>query len=120
MSYASRKGKYFEWETSKALSRTLGAKFRRTPCSGGLHHVFESDIMKTDTKPTIIDNYVLECKDQKTIKLPEWIKQVEESAQRADTRKWLLFIKVNGKARVVLNLDQFQDILKKANEKLNN
>jgi hypothetical protein len=118
MSYASRKGKYFEWQISNELSRILGVKFRRTPCSGGIHYYFESDLLKMGNKPTIVDNFILECKDQKTIKLLAWIKQVKEECQRADTKKWLLFIKVNGEAIVVQTLAQYEDILKQANEKL--
>ena len=112
--YSLRKGHIYERFISKELSRILGARFIRVPLSGGLHRVFEGDVMKTDSKPTIIDNTILECKDCKTIKMLEWIRQVEEEARRADVRKWLLFFKVNGKARVVLNLDHFQELLKKA------
>jgi len=69
--------------------------------------------MKADTKPTIIDNTILETKDQKTIKMPQWIKQVEAEAKRADTKKWLLFFKTNGKGYVCMDLNYFETIIKK-------
>lgn len=112
--YIRNKGKAFERLIAHELSRTLKVSFRRTPCSGALHHAWEGDIMKMDSKPTIIDNTVIECKDCKTIKMLEWIRQVEEESKRADTKKWLLFFKVNGRARVCLNADQLQALLKKA------
>ena len=118
LKYSLRKGHIFERETAKELSRILGANFRRCPMSGAIHNFLEGDIIKMDNKPTIIDNTILECKDCKTIEMPKWIRQVEEESKRADCRKWLLFFKVNGVARVCLNLDQFSKLLTKAQEKL--
>ena len=114
LKYSLRKGHLFERQIAKELSRILDNNFRRVPMSGAIHYHFEGDIMKLGNKPSIIDNTILECKDRKTIKMAQWIRQVEEESRRANVRKWLLFFKVDGKARVVLNLDHFQELLKKA------
>ena len=110
--YSLKKGHVFERQIAKELTRILGVSFRRVPMSGAIHNFLEGDIMKMDNKLTIIDNTILECKDCKTIKMPQWIKQVEEEAKRADTKKWILFFKFNGIARAVLNLDHLEHFLK--------
>jgi len=112
--YALKKGHNYERFIAKELSRILDNNFRRVPMSGAIHYHFEGDIMKLGNRPSIVDNTILECKDCRTILMPQWIKQVKEESQRADVRKWLLFFKHNGESFVVSPLNQFQEILKTA------
>jgi len=109
---ARNKGKSWEREIAELLTSITGAKWRRTPCSGAIRHYFDGDIMKTDKKPTIIDDCLIECKNHKTLKIPDWIKRTEEEAKDANTNKWLLFFKHKGKGFVAMPIDYFSKLLK--------
>lgn len=118
LKYALKKGHNWERFIAKELSRILNNNYRRVPMSGAIHYAFEGDIMKLGNKPSIIDNHIIECKDCKTILMPQWIKQTEEESVRADVKKWLIFFKHNGKGFVVQPLNQYSNLIAKLNEKI--
>lgn len=111
---AVEKGKRFEREVAEYFSNLTGAKYRRTPLSGGLRFDFPSDLIKTDKKDSVLDGFIIEAKDQAILKMPEWVKQCEGELIDADLSKFVMVIKVKGSMYFVLNQKGIESLIKKA------
>lgn len=109
---SKKKGKDFEKEISVILTRRTGALYKPTPGSGAMRRVFPGDIMKIGNKPSVIDSVILECKNHKTIRMPDWIDQVEEETKDAGLNKWLLFFKRKGKIYATMDISYLEKLLK--------
>lgn len=79
---ANRKGGNYERLVARKFQDAYGIELKRTPQSGGfakkstLADDFRGDVtIVDDTKVLVLH---IECKDQKTWKLKEWIRQAED------------------------------------------
>ena len=72
---ANKKGKRFELQIAKYLSREFETSIRRTPNSGGLS--IKGDIMATQG---ILSEFNWECKNQEKINIWESYKQADENS----------------------------------------
>jgi len=114
---AQQKGKRAENEVNRRIERAGLGKSVRTPGSG-------SGKMKGDVFNSL--PFTIEVKNQKTIKLMEWIKQSKEQARIGsyDPNKWALVIVdpqgVQDPERMeifaVTELDEWLELLKKYSE----
>ena len=117
-SYIVKKGKIYELEIAKLLSKELKIRCRRTPNSGAIRHYFDGDIMVFDNKPNIIQNVLIEVKNRANINMPEWILRTEQEAKDADRKRWLIIFRHKAKGYACLSIDYLLELLKKAQEKL--
>ena len=101
-----KKGKGFEREVAKFLTKITGCNFRRVPMSGAFStsfhtsgHQFKGDVFTEDEK---LKDIVIECKFHKNLaicdffnpnsKLYDWIRQ---SINESKGNDWILFFKIN-------------------------
>lgn len=107
---AIKKGKGFEREVAHYLTKQLGVKFERVPCSGGFQtshdtrdHRFRGDVF---TECDLWKDLTVECKRHKDLRIIdlfnkkskfwEWIEQCKtESASSGVEGKWVLFFRMN-------------------------
>lgn len=61
-----KKGKDFEREIAKHLSKRFDVQVRRTPCSGAIHDFMSQDIIALDPE-SIISELHIECKKQQSL-----------------------------------------------------
>ena len=71
---SQQKGKRGELEVVKILNKHLGTNMRRTPQSGGMS--FKGDIIDIYPENPLFD-YHIEIKNQKSLAIPRWIRQME-------------------------------------------
>lgn len=114
-----RKGKNFEREVAKILTKITGVKWMRVPQSGATATTqgtenFRGDIFCEDEK---YKNVVVECKirkepilleelfeeEKKQNKLADWITQTKKEAQN---KKFILFCKSNNRKIIVVSNDK--------------
>ena len=62
---SQRKGKNYEREIAKRLSKAFGVRVKRVPQSGGIHDWISSDIHCID--PSILNQLHIECKHQQSL-----------------------------------------------------
>src|SRR3990167_6356278 len=110
---AKQKGNQFEREISDWISNLTGVRYRRTPNSGAMRMDFPFDLQKVEQKPSPLDGVGIECKDQKTLAIPAWIKQIEGECIDAgkNPNKWFLIFNIRGKRYVVLPQDYYGHLL---------
>ena len=112
---AKRKGGNYERLIAKILGDKYKVELKRTPQSGGFAKKSEkADDFRGDI--TIVDNKQVlllhcECKDQKTWKLKDWLRQAESDCP--DGRVPLVIFHEHGSSRnyVCLSLDDFTDLV---------
>lgn len=98
------KGARFEREICKQIGEALGIKLSRTPRSGAWEHA-KGDIYG-------FPGYGVECKYQERVRIDEWWEQAERDCPEGDV-PLLVYRKNHTKSKVVLDLDDFLDILKR-------
>lgn len=113
---AKNKGMDWQKEICSFISRLIGIEYdqKSDDC---LIHSRESGLSGTDVvlrgEAKEKFPYSIECKNCKSISLPEWIRQAESNSEDGN---WLLFIKspaIESKKVVVLSINQFENIYKK-------
>lgn len=114
----SAKNKGLEWqkEVCRFISNLIGVEYdqKSDDC---LIHSRESGLSGTDVilrgEAKEKFPYSVECKNCKTLSIPEWIRQADSNA---DNGNWILFIKspvIDTKKVVILSLESFEAIYKK-------
>lgn len=111
---ARNKGKAYERLISELFTELSKERYRRTPLSGGLRMEFPGDIMKTSRGKSIFDGLLVEIKNQKILKIPQWIKESQEELEDADyMADWILIFRSNAKNYFVINEKLFRKWVKK-------
>lgn len=112
----SAKNKGMEWqkEICSFISELTGIEYDQSK-DDCLIHSRESGLSGTDVilrgEAKEKFPYSVECKNCKTLSIPEWIRQADSNA---DNGNWLLFVKSPViKKVVVLPLETFKDLFKK-------
>lgn len=85
-----KKGNSYELKIAKRLTEDLGVNIRRVPSSGGMVR-WKGDIVPVEDIDRIKFPWCIELKNQKTLKIPAWIKQTEEEAQEMEKKPVLIF-----------------------------
>jgi len=101
-----KKGKAYERQIAKLLSKAFDCDVRRTPCSGGLD-------IKGDLRNLygVLDRFVIECKKQEHINI--W-KALDQTTRQGGSKIGLLiFSRNNEKDYVCLELNDFIGLLQK-------
>lgn len=112
---AKRKGGQFERDIAKIFQKRYGVELKRTPQSGGFAKKsdkaddYRGDITIVDTKQEL--SLHIEAKCQKTISLPQWIKQAEEDCPESRTPIVIFHIHGTDKNYVCLELTNFFNLL---------
>ena len=116
------KGNRFERACAKEINNVSPtANGRRTPLSGGMD--FKGDIIVINQN-SIYKEWCFECKDQKTITLPAWIKQSEKDCPTS--KQPIIIYNFKGQKRVdfrfndwlglMMMIEHLEEELKKALE----
>jgi Holliday junction resolvase len=104
-----RKGNAYENKIAKRLSETLGVELRRNPGSGNMEN-WKGDIVAIHDKDRISFPWCIELKNQKTLKIPAWIRQVEEEAQEMSKKPVLIFhLHGTSEEYAVVRLEDWED-----------
>lgn len=90
MKNQKQKGNRYENKVAKRLTETLGVELRRVPSSGGMEQ-WRGDIVAVDDMDRINFPWCIELKNQKKLKLPQWLRQTEEEAEEMKKRPVLIF-----------------------------
>lgn len=110
---AKNKGMDWQKEICSLISELTGIEYdqKNDDC---LIHSRESGLSGTDVvlrgEAKEKFPYSVECKNCKTLSIPDWIRQADNNA---DNGNWLLFVKspvLESKKIVVMSLDQFKDM----------
>ena len=86
---AKRKGGQYERDIAKKFQTKYGVELKRTPQSGGFAKKcdkaddYRGDITIVDTKQMLLLH--IECKNQKTWSLKQWLEQAEEDCPEGRT-----------------------------------
>lgn len=112
---AKRKGANFERTIAKKFQQRYGIELKRTPQSGGFAKKSEKaddyrgDITIVDTTKMLLVH--IECKDQKTWSLKQWIEQAENDCPEG--RIPIVIFHTFGKSEnhVILNVFDFISII---------
>lgn len=108
---AKRKGGNYERSIAKKFQEKYGVELKRTPQSGGfakkcdLADDYRGDITIVDTKQMLLVH--IECKDQKTWQLKQWLKQAEEDCPKGRVPLVIFHQHNSSKDYVCLSLDDF-------------
>ena len=114
---SKRKGSQYERDIAKRFQERYGVELKRTPQSGGfakkcdLADDYRGDITIVDTKQMLLLH--IECKSQKTLSIPKWIKQAEEDCPKG--RRPIIVHHQYGSSKdyVTLSLSDFLEIVEK-------
>lgn len=115
----SAKNKGLEWqkEICSFISGLIGIEYdqKSDDC---LIHSRESGLSGTDVvlrgKAKELFPYSVECKNCKSISLPEWIRQADSNS---DNGNWILFVKsplLESKKVVVMSMESFEKLFQKS------
>ena len=103
---ANKKGKRFELQVAKYLSREFETEIRRTPNSGGLS--IKGDIMATQG---ILSEYNWECKNQEKLNIWKALEQSANDCIGSQKQPLVVFTKNFEKDYVALRLEDFVQLL---------
>lgn len=114
---SKRKGSQYERDIAKRFQARYGVELKRTPQSGGfakkcdLADDYRGDITIVDTKQMLLLH--IECKNQKTLSIPKWIKQAEEDCPNG--RRPIVIFHQYGSSKdyVTLSLSDFLELVEK-------
>ncbi len=102
-----RKGSAYERKIAKAFGKIYG-ELRRTPLSGGME--WKGDIQSIDGKMP----FHIECKKQEKLNIWKALKQAEDDCPD-DKTPIVVFARNRSKDYVVIEMDEFLEIVKKLN-----
>ena len=114
---AKRKGGQFERDVAKKFQKRYGVELKRTPQSGGFAKKsdkaddYRGDITIVDTKQMLLVH--IECKNQKTWQLKQWIDQAEEDCPEGRTPIVVFHQHNTSKDYVCLSLEDFLTLVEK-------
>ena len=103
---ANKKGKRFELQVAKYLSKEFGSEIRRTPNSGGLS--IKGDIMATQG---ILSEFNWECKNQEKLNIWKALEQSANDCIGSHKQPLVVFTKNYEKDYVALRLQDFTQLL---------
>jgi len=103
---ANKKGKRFELQIAKYLSKEFETSIRRTPNSGGLS--IKGDIMATQG---ILSEFNWECKNQEKLNIWKALEQSRNDCIGSHKEPLVVFTKNFEKDYVALELKDFVQIL---------
>ena len=103
---ANKKGKRFELQIAKYLSREFETEIRRTPNSGGLS--IKGDIIATKG---ILSEFNWECKNQEKLNIWKALQQSKNDCIGTQKQPLVIFTKNFEKEYVALKLDDFVQLL---------
>tara|TARA_Y100001937_G_scaffold51757_1_gene71804 strand:- start:32 stop:382 length:351 start_codon:yes stop_codon:yes gene_type:complete len=103
---ANKKGKRFELQVAKYLSREFNCKISRTPNSGGLS--LKGDIMATQG---ILSEFNWECKNQEKLNIWKALEQSANDCIGSHKQPLVVFTKNYEKDYVALRLEDFVQLL---------
>jgi len=90
MKNAKQKGNRYENQIANRLTKSLGIDLRRNPGSGNMAR-WKGDIVPIEDRDRIKFKWCIELKNQKTLKIPAWIKQAEEEGKEMGKKPVLIF-----------------------------
>lgn len=114
---AKRKGANFERSIARRFQQRYGVELKRTPQSGGFAKKSEKaddyrgDITIVDTAQMLLVH--IECKNQKTWSLKQWIEQAESDCPNDRTPIVVFHQHNTSKDYVCISLDDFLKIVEK-------
>lgn len=114
---AKRKGGNYERTIAKKFQTKYGVELKRTPQSGGFAKKcdkaddYRGDITIVDTKQMLLLH--IECKNQKTWSLKQWITQAEEDCPEGRTPVIIFHQHNSSKDYVCLSLEDFFNLVEK-------
>ena len=114
---AKRKGGQYERDIAKCLHKIYGIELKRTPQSGGfakkseMADDYRGDITIVDTKQMLLLH--IECKNQKTWQLKQWIAQAESDCPDGRTPIVIFHQHNSSKDYVCLSLEDFFNLVEK-------
>lgn len=114
---AKRKGGQYERNIAKRFQQRYGVELKRTPQSGGFAKKSEKaddyrgDITIVDTAQMLLVH--IECKNQKTWSLKQWIEQAESDCPNDRTPIVVFHQHNTSKDYVCISLDDFLKIVEK-------
>ena len=103
---ANKKGKRFELQVAKYLSKEFNSEIRRTPNSGGLS--IKGDIMATQG---ILSEFNWECKNQEKLNIWKALEQSANDCIGSHKQPLVVFTKNYEKDYVALRLQDFTQLL---------
>lgn len=114
---AKRKGGQYERDIAKKFQSKYGVELKRTPQSGGFAKKsdkaddYRGDITIVDTKQMLLLH--IECKNQKTWQLKQWLEQAESDCPQGRTPIVVFHQHNSSKDYVSLSLDDFLNLVEK-------
>lgn len=114
---AKRKGGQYERDIAKKFQTKYGVELKRTPQSGGFAKKsdkaddYRGDITIVDTKQMLLLH--IECKNQKTWQLKQWLEQAESDCPEDRTPIVVFHQHNSSKDYVCLSLDDFLNLVDK-------
>ena len=114
---AKRKGGQYERDVAKKFQSRYGVELKRTPQSGGfakkstLADDYRGDITIVDPKQMLLLH--IECKNQKTWNLKQWLEQAESDCPEGRTPIVIFHQHNTSKDYVCLALDDFFNFAEK-------
>lgn len=114
---AKRKGGQYERDIAKKFQKKYGVELKRTPQSGGFAKKsdkaddYRGDITIVDTKQMLLIH--IECKNQKTWQLKQWIEQAEEDCPDGRTPIVIFHQHNSSKDYVCISLEDFFSLVEK-------
>ena len=114
---AKRKGGQYERDIAKKFQAKYGVELKRTPQSGGFAKKcdkaddYRGDITIVDTKQMLLLH--IECKNQKTWSLKQWLEQAEEDCPEGRTPIVIFHQHNSSKDYVCLSLEDFFNLVDK-------
>lgn len=114
---AKRKGGQYERDIAKKFQKRYGVELKRTPQSGGFAKKsdkaddYRGDITIVDTKQMLLIH--IECKNQKTWQLKQWIEQAEEDCPDGRTPIVIFHQHNSSKDYVCISLEDFFSLVEK-------
>lgn len=103
---SNKKGKRFELQVAKYLSKEFNSEIRRTPNSGGLS--IKGDIMATQG---ILSEFNWECKNQEKLNIWKALEQSANDCIGSHKQPLVVFTKNYEKDYVALRLEDFTQLL---------
>jgi hypothetical protein len=116
---AKRKGAQFERDIAKKFQKRYGVELKRTPQSGGFAKKsdkaddFRGDVTIVDNKQVLLLH--LECKNQQTWQLKQWLNQAESDCPKDRTPVVVFHRHGFNLDYVVLSLRNFISIIDERN-----
>ena len=114
---AKQKGANYERKIAKKFQEEYGVELKRTPQSGGFAYGnekaedFRGDIIPIEKGVDLLLH--IECKNQNTWKLKEWLKQAEEDCPKGRIPVVVFHKQGTSKDYIVLNLEDFFKLVEK-------